>query len=176
MTRALSILASAALFVGCSTGTTSVAVKVEHADVGQQFVLAEEPAGAVGILDYRESLPEGAEPEPAEVALLARIGGGNPTWSSQSASFLVCDPSHLVAAESQHVCTSDNCPFCKAKKGEDKSHAIVMLTGSDNRVPPHDARKLLPLEEGQMVVVRGRAEVNALGQLIVHARGVYVRR
>jgi hypothetical protein len=51
-----------------------------------------------------------------------------------------------------------------------------MLTGSDSRVPPYDARKLLPLEEGQMVVIRGRVEVNALGQLIVHARGLYVRR
>jgi hypothetical protein len=27
-----------------------------------------------------------------------------------------------------------------------------------------------------MVVVRGRPEINALGQLIVHASGLYVRR
>jgi hypothetical protein len=43
-------------------------------------------------------------------------------------------------------------------------------------VPPIDARKLLPLEEGQTAVVSGRAEIDEAGQLVLHARGVYVRR
>lgn len=172
-TNLLVWIATAGLLAGCSAKTNSPQVTVEHAELGQQFLLAEEPNGVLGILDYREAAAGDAEGK-TEVALLGRIGGGNPTWSSQSASFLVSDPSHEVAAE--HVCTSDNCPFCKGKKGEDKSQAIVMLTGAGDRVPAYDARKLLPLEEGQMVVVRGRAEINALGQLIVHARGLYVRR
>jgi len=176
MVRVLLVLTTAALLVGCNTGTSAPVVKVEHAELGRPFLLADEPAGAVGILDFREALPADEETTAQEITLLGRIGGGDPTWSSQSAAFLVSDPSHEIAADSQHVCTSDNCPFCKAKKSEDKSHAIVMLTDGDNRVPPHDARKLLPLEEGQMVVVRGRAEINALGQLIVHARSLYVRR
>jgi hypothetical protein len=161
-----------ALVAGCTT--QSSAPQVEHAELGRQFLLAEEPGGAVGILDYREAAGASDEPAAAEVALLGRIGGGNPTWSSQSASFLLSDPSHEIAAD--HVCTSDNCPFCKGKQGEDKLQAIVMLTGRDDRVPAYDARKLLPLAEGQMVVVRGRAEINGAGQLIVHARGLYVRR
>ena len=55
-------------------------------------------------------------------------------------------------------------------------HPDVLFTGGDGKVPQVDARKLLPLEEGQMVVVSGRAEVNAIGQLVVHARGLYLRR
>ena len=176
MTRLSLILTTGLFLVGCAAQESTTPVAVEHPELGQKFVLPDEPAGAVGIIDYREALPKDAEPEPAEVTLLGRIGGGNPTWSKQSASFFVCDPAHAIAADSQHVCTSDNCPFCKARQAEDKSQAIVMLTGEDSRVPPYDARKLLPLEEGQMVVVRGRAEINALGQLIVHARGLYVRR
>jgi hypothetical protein len=162
------------LVAGCSTETETP--RVEFPELGRQFIMADEPAGVMGILDYREATGEATSHEAKEVALLGRIGGGNPTWSSQSASFLVSDPSHAIAEGSQHVCTSGNCPFCKGKQGEDQSQAIVMLTGSDQRVPPHDARKLLPLAEGQMVVVRGRPEINALGQLIVHARGIYIRR
>jgi len=176
MVRLLILTAGIALLAGCAKNEQAAPrVQVEHPELGQQFVLAEEPAGAVGILDFREAPPDTAPPT-GEVALVGRIGGGQPTWSSQSASFLLSDPAHEIAEGSQHVCTSDNCPFCKAKQGEDKSHAIVMLTLEDNRVPACDARKLLPLEEGQMVVVRGRTEINALGQLIVHARGLYVRR
>ncbi len=168
------LLLASLLAAGCSAeGETP---RVEFPELGQQFVLDEEPPGVLGILDYREAAGEAASHAAEEVALLGRIGGGQPTWSSQSASFLLSDPSQAFAADSQHVCTSDNCPFCKSQQGQDQSQAIVMLTGEDNRVPPHDARKLLPLAEGQMVVVRGRPQINALGQLIVHARGIYVRR
>lgn len=185
----LSSLATA-LLCGCAgrAESTPAQVKVEHAELGRQFLLAEEPAGAVSILDYREAQaaiatqtnnaapPMETEPAKDEVALLGRIGGSKAVWSSQSASFWVSDPAHELTAASQHVCDSDNCPFCKAKQGADLSHAIVMLTGAEGRVPPHDARKLLPLEEGQLVVVRGRPEINALGQLVIYARGLYVRR
>jgi hypothetical protein len=139
--------------------------------MGQQFLLADEPEGATGILDYRES-----KAEPADVALVGRIGGGKPVWATDSAMFLVSDPTQEVAADSHHECHDDNCPFCKGKARPDDSKAIVMLTDADGRVPPVDARKMLPLEEGQMVVVSGRAEINSLGQLVVHARGLYVRR
>jgi hypothetical protein len=171
----LALVVGLLLAAGCTPGTD--APRVEHPELGQQFVLAEEPEGATGILDYREGIPEHeAKPEPADVALLGRIGGGKPTWSRDSAMFLVSDPTQDLAEESDHVCHSDNCPFCKGKARVDDSRAIVILTGGDGHVPPMDARKLMPLAEGQMVVVSGRAEINSLGQLVVHARGVYVRR
>src|SRR5688572_7989834 len=104
---------------GCSTNSpTTAAPRVEFPELGKQFVLKEEPAGVIGILDYREAAGEAPAASAGEVALLGRIGGGDPTWSSQSASFLVCDPSHAFADGSQHLCTSDNCPFCKGKQGE----------------------------------------------------------
>jgi hypothetical protein len=157
------------LLAGCSTQVD--APRPELLALGQQFLLTEEPGGATGILDYRES-----KTEPSDVTLLGRIGGGKPTWSVDSAMFLLSDPTQAIADESHHECHDDNCPFCKGKTRPDDSRAIVLLTGADGRVPAVDARKMLPLAEGQMVVVSGRAEINSLGQLVVHARGLYVRR
>src|SRR5438270_2264226 len=50
---------------------------------GQRFVLSDEPAGAVGILDYRES-----KPEAGEVSLIGRVGLEALKWSNQSAMFV----------------------------------------------------------------------------------------
>jgi hypothetical protein len=145
--------------------------RADLADEGRKFLLADEPAEVIGILDYREAPP--AQPE---VALLGRIGGTKQTWSARSAEFVISDPTHEPESTSKHVCQDDNCPFCKGKQPPSQAHAIVMLTGEDGRVPAVDARRLLPLAEGQLVVVRGKAEVNPIGQLVVKASGVYVRR
>ena len=167
----LAIVAGAALALGCAPHAGGPSP--EHLALGQSFLLAEEPAGAVGIIDYRESPPV---EDQTDVTLVGRIGGGKLTWSNQSATFLLSDPAHEIGANSEHECHSDNCPFCKGKVNADHAQAIVMLTDGHGKVPAVDARKLLPLEEGQTVVVSGRAEVNAIGQLVVHARGLYVRR
>jgi hypothetical protein len=159
----LSVFGLVALLIGCGQS-------VEHAELGRQFVLAEEPSEILGIVDYHE-----AETKPAEVSLIGRIGFKNLKWSSQSAMFLLVDPAEVLEGGA-HVCHDENCPFCKGKKGANQSQAIVMLVGEDGQVPPIDARKLLPLEEGQTAVVSGRAEIDEAGQLVLHARGVYVRR
>lgn len=168
LVRSLAVLALGWTLVGCTGGQSP---SPAEATAGVQFLLTEEPAETMGILDYRE-----AKQELAEVSLLGRIGGGDPTWSPESAMFLVSDPSHEVANDPAHQCKGDNCPFCKGKSGAEQAQAVIMLTDEEGKVPSIDARKLLPLAEGQMVVVRGRPEVNAVGQLVIHARGIYVRR
>jgi len=152
-----------AVLVGC---TQQPQISAE----GQRFVLAEEPAGAQGILDYRES-----KTEAGDVSLIGRVGLETLKWSNQSAMFVITDPSEALDP-GQHVCNDENCPFCKAKAAGHPSRAIVMLVGDDGQVPAIAAKKLLPLEEGQTVVVSGRAEINEQGDLVVHAKGLYVRR
>lgn len=161
------LLAGSLLSAGC--GGQSVASQPRLSGEGKQFALAEEPAGAIGILEYRE-----ATQAPKEVALWGKIGSGRDTWSPTSAEFLLIDPTFEMDAGG-HVCTSDNCPFCKGKDEKHKAQAIVSLVDREGQVPKVEARQLLPLEEGQLVVVRGQAEVNSLGQLVVRADGVYVR-
>ena len=160
---ALAVCGIVAMLAGCGQS-------VEHAELGRQFVLADEPSEILGIVDYHE-----AESKPTDVSLIGRIGFKNLKWSTQSAMFLLVDPAEALEGGG-HVCHDENCPFCKGKKGANQSQAIVMLVGDDGQVPPIDARKLLPLEEGQTAVVSGRAEIDEAGQLVLHARGIYVRR
>lgn len=166
--RLLMLACGLTLLAGC---LASDARDREWSARGAPFLLAEEPAGATGILEFREEPPAAA----GEVVLLGRIGGAKQVWSDQSAEFLICDPTHQPD-EAHDACHGDNCPFCKNKAEPNSALAVVMLTGADGRVPPVAARKLLPLAEGQMVVVRGQAEINAIGQLVVRASGVYIRQ
>jgi hypothetical protein len=152
-----------ALLTGCSRGP-------QHAELGRPFLLSEEPAGAIGIIDYHES-----DAKSSEVTLVGQVGFKNLKWSTQSAMFMLVDPTEALESGG-HVCHDENCPFCKGKKGALQSRAIVMLVDDSGQVPPMDARKLLPLAEGQTAVVSGQAETDEAGQLVVHARGIYLRR
>lgn len=171
------MLVGNAMLAGCSS--QSAAEQPELAAAGRQFLLAEEPAGAIGILEFREENATASDeesPAPQNIVLLGKIGGGGQaTWSPTSAEFMLIDPTFELEA-GDHICTDGNCPFCKGKDEKDKAQAIVSLVGADGRVPDAPVRKLLPLEEGQIVVVRGQAEVNSLGVLVVRANGLAIRR
>src|SRR5437588_6466433 len=97
------LLAGAAAFSGCTRGPP-------HAELGRQFLLSDEPAGAIGIIDYHES-----EPKATDVRLVGQIGFKNLKWSTQSAMFLLIDPTEAME-QGSHVCHDENCPFCKGKK------------------------------------------------------------
>jgi hypothetical protein len=165
---ALILLGFVAVLAGCSAESQASFAMLPE---GQQFRLTEEPEQLVGILEFRES----GEAASDDLVLFGRVGGEKQTWSTTSAEFMLTDPTH-APAEDAHACTSDNCPFCKDKKADNSiATAIVMLTDSTGKVPKVDARRLLPLSEGQVVVVRGPAEINSIGQLVIKARGVYIR-
>src|SRR3954468_13943053 len=83
----------------------------QHSEIsaaGKRFVLADEPAGAQGILDYRES-----KAEAGDVSLVGRVGLDKLKWSNQSAMFVITDPSEALDP-GHHECHDENCPFCKA--------------------------------------------------------------
>lgn len=186
--------------VGCAKPTATP----EQRAAAKQFMLTDEPSGAVGILDYRESITpvvskeadgEATSPstsidtdnatavattevavatEPKSVVLLGKIGGGKLTWSRESAEFVISDPA--LDLEAHAACVDDGCPFCKDKSNAEAGRALVRLREASGNILNVDARKVLPVEEGQMVVVRGMASVNAVGQLVVDADGIYIRR
>ncbi len=175
------------------------------AEQRQKYLLGEEPAGALGVIEVRALLanptddarqdasadhnPADANPTDAnppdhnpadqDFVVVGRVGAGpNQTWDPGQAAFVMMD----VAAEipnhdhgSGHE--QDNCPFCQAekKKAADMT-AVVRVVAEDGTVVPLDARQLFQIEEGQLVVVRGVASIDALGNLVVSAKGVYPRR
>lgn len=154
------------LLAGCSAG--DAALSPEFVQVRQQLLLTEEPENAIGILELRE-----AGLTDSEVVLLGRVGGVKEPWSPGRAAFVMSDPVAQIGAD--HVC--DGCAFCKQRKEEQiEPWAIVRFSDAQGQVLPVDARALLGIDESQTVVVRGQATVDSLGNLILAARDIYVRR
>jgi hypothetical protein len=165
---AITLLAT--LFIGC--GTTrhdDPAIAAQRA----KYILAEEPAGAVGVLDARTG-----QTDLHNVVVVGRVGGPHATWEKGKATFVISDPSvdHDHANQPGH--DEDNCPFCKARKKAGKTPdptAIVQIRGDDGHILPIDAQELLNIREGQLVVVKGSGDIDTIGNLIVAASGVFIR-
>lgn len=141
----------------------------------EKYLLQEEPEGALGVLEVREKLAETDQP----IVLMGFVGAGaESTWEPGKAKFVIRDPSAAIEKHSHGPGHDpDNCPFCKAKKEKmPDMTALIQVVDPDGNVVELDARKLLALQEEQLVVIRGVAEVNSLGHLVVSADGVYIRR
>lgn len=165
-------LAGLLLVAAISSGCAESSAAGDAADIdGSKFMLAEEPADVMCVMDVREQMPIAGE-----VSVLGRIGGIQNPWTTGEASFVMSDPSLIAVAEDDHEC-GDNCPYCKEKKKEQiSSMAFVQIVDEDGHVVPLDAQKLLPLSADQMVVVRGKVGLNRGGHLVIAARGIYVRQ
>lgn len=151
--------------VGC-TGGNDARLETHR----QQFLLDEEPSEIVTILDIQET--DGGL---ADAAVVGRIGGIKNPWTKGKAEFVITDPGVFIE-ESAHDADCD-CPFCQRDKS-DPLHGRAMVQFTDERgdVVPIDARKLFDVEEQQMVVVQGRADRDGQGNVVIAARGLYIRR
>lgn len=163
-------------FTGCN-GDSSPASRGPSA-AGAKFLLSTQPADAINVVDCRRALEESKEPQ--DVVLVARVGGlSQPTWDPQRAIFMVADLSlqeHEDATEAPPGHDADNCPFCKARKqSELASMAMIQIVNSEGQIPRENAQELLGLVEGQEVVIRGTAELDKLGTLVVRTSGIYVK-
>lgn len=163
---------------GCHSTQSGTAGR--NAD-GEKYLLTAEPTPSQSVVETRGAL-EG-QTAAQEVVLVGRIDGlSQPTWDPQRAAFMLADLSLEAKSETDqaHDATpkhdAENCPFCKAKtKKELSGLAMIEVIDEQDTVVPVDARKLLGLQDGQVVVVRGRGQVDDLGNLVVRASGLYVR-
>lgn len=163
------------LTAGCQQSAPAVDPQ-QLAEIRGRFVLAAEPDGVEGVLDVQESYEA-----PRNVVLVGQIGGVENPWTTGKASFVIADP--VIMAEfdesgTEHACTDPGCKFC-AKQKLDKMKegvAIVRFVDDSGGIVPIDARTLFELQSKETVVVKGRAEVDGLGCLVVMADGLYVRR
>lgn len=161
------------------TGCQETAVRYDPAAISaarKQFLLETEPAGVEGILDVQETYQS-----PRDVTLVGKIGGVTNPWTPGKAAFILADPSTLSeidAQGAQHVCDDSGCKFCAKQKINrlKEGLAAVEFRTAEGKILSIDARQLFSVSENQLVVVRGRAEVNNLGCLVVAANGLYVRK
>jgi hypothetical protein len=179
MSRRTSIFALLAVSVSCCllSGCTEsdAAAKANVSEHRSKLLLADEPAGAKGVIDIREEMPR-----EGEFVIVGKIGGRANPWTEGEASFVMADASVSLISDGhghQHK-EGEECAFCRKKAdqtGQDLV-AIVQFIGDDGTVVPVGAQELFDINTNDTVVVRGRAQLGDDGWLVVAANGLYVRK
>ena len=156
---------------GCSPSTVG-----GPAEAGQAILLATEPEGGEGVNGLKSTILAGLNSDGTDVLVCRVGGGGNETWDPDKAAFLVRDLDVKVETHDEgHGDEGDDCPFCRAaKKKVLESLALVQVVDQEGDVIPTDARQLLGLQEEQVIVAEGEAEVED-GTLVFSASRVFVR-
>ncbi|MEO0532007.1 MAG: hypothetical protein AAF266_15750 [Planctomycetota bacterium] len=150
----------------------------------------EGPVDVLATVDPSEEADAAAEPS-NRVVLVGQVGGmPNPwgaetepdfPWKAGQATFFLVDPatadefaSHSEEAGDDHAA---DCPFC-ARDAASKANAVAVVSFPSEADPTTpvaiDARDLFGIKQGDMVVVRGEAEL--VGDvLVVTADGIFRR-
>jgi len=169
----LTLVAGMAISSGCGTGANPMAslsstpVNVD----ASQYQLADEPDGAVGVIDARESAEDGAP-----LVLIGRIGGCEKPWVEGRAAFTLLDASISVVAEGE---VSEEGEICKADCCANERlgcTTLVKVVDPRGQIVPVDSRELFDLKESDMVVVQGTAKKDNSGNFVMLAKGIFVRK
>jgi len=148
--------------LGCGGGTAPSAAN-------SAYVVKTEPAGALAVGDARSSVKD-----QQEVVVVGRIGGSVKPFVEGVAAFTIVD------LKVPYCAPDEGCPtpwdYC-CEQGQVKSNiAMVKVVDSQGQPVAQDARALLGVAELNTVVVRGRAERDADGNLAVLAQEVFLRK
>jgi hypothetical protein len=152
--------------VGCDQATTSQ----PSATGDSSFILSSEPDGAITPTEAMES-----HHDHGPITLVGRIDAGEfEPFEPGQASFMLSelpDADH-AGGDPDHA---DNCPFCK-RKLEKAPKVVVKLLTPTGEVMPVDARNLLGISKGDIVVVRGNGQYSeAINLVEITADGVFRR-
>lgn len=173
MKRFLLGIMTAAFLSGCSTeGDVTTPYTVTSPPVSSsEYLLEDEPDGAIGVIEARESAKDGED-----IVVVGQIGGSTHPWIEGRAAFTLLDASMSVVPEGEEcsgeqVCMGD----CCAAERVCCTTLVKFVDGAGTLVPV-DARNLLGVQAEDTVVIRGKAKKDEKGNFLVVASGVYVRR
>lgn len=156
---------------GCGTTADSATTTTNAADIdASQYRLADEPDGAVGVIVARESAEDAAP-----LVLVGRVGGDANPWIDGRAAFTLLDASMSVVAEGDGSGENEMCLGDCCAADRKNCTTLVKVVDEQGKVVPVDSRELLGLKESDMVVVKGTAKKDNAGNLVVLAKGVFVR-
>ena len=168
-----SLLAALFLFAGCGQSTDpapAVAISTPLPDAGK-FLLADEPAGAQGIIDFRKQAQDNDE-----VVIVGRIGGDKNPWVDGRAAFMIVDTSLKPCNEIE----GDMCPkpwdYCCETPSLPRAKVMIKLVDDQGQTVPTGAKQLLTVKELDTVVVRGKAKRDEAGNITVLASGLFIRK
>ena len=136
-----------------------------------QYLLADEPVGARGVLEVKGDVKDGDV-----VLVVGRVGGRVDPFVKGRASFTIVDPSLKSCSDRP----GDNCetPWdycCEHPNDLARATLFVKFTDEEGKAVERDARELLGIKPSQTVVVRGKAKRDADGNLTVLASALYAR-
>ena len=156
------------LFAGCSQSTQVPESAAQTAPSGDAaYLLVEKPEHAQGVTEVRKN-GNAAE----EVIVEGRIGGSENPFVDGIAAFTIVDPAVPYCAADEGCPTPwDYC--CNTDKLKESS-ALVKIVGVDGMPVSKDARELLGVKELSRIVVRGKAQRDAEGNLTVLAEKVHI--
>jgi hypothetical protein len=154
--------------VGCGRGASeSARIGAQRDPSGERFILNDEPADAMGVVELREDAQDGDS-----VTVVGSVGGGVDPWVKGRAAFV------LVDAGAAMECSKDSCgPDCDCHASElTDSVIVVKFLDERGQVIATGAQELLGLRTLDMVVVHGKAKRDKAGNVAMIADGVYIRR
>jgi hypothetical protein len=159
------ILTLAGVTVGC--GKTPERQSAGQPDTtAVSYVTSSEPEGALGVIDARKTHSD-------NVTVTGRIGGSAKPFVDGAAAFTIVD-------EALSPCSDDEgCPtpwdYCCSTGELPTSTALIKIVDEQGQLVTADAKELLNVSELATVVVHGKAERDAEGNLTVLAKEVFVK-
>jgi hypothetical protein len=169
---ALSIVIASTL-LGCGSASDS---ELESSTItpvsvdGSKYVLADEPDGAIGVIEARKTAANG---DP--IVVVGRIGGAKDPWIEGRAAFMLLDASMMIVADGTEsndgeICMDECCATERAG-----STTLVKIIDDGGKVLGVDARQLFGVNADDMVVVSGKASKDEMGNFVVLASGIHIR-
>lgn len=136
----------------------------------RKWLSAAEPTGAQPISDIKSKRSSGELKAGSEVVVRARINAGEISpWTQNQAAFLVTDATGHDGDENHDP---HQCPFCRR---DIRDHmALVRFRADDGKTVPMDARELLGVAEGELLVVQGTIDQADAEELVINAVRLHV--
>jgi len=138
---------------------------------GAKYALVDEPDGAIGVIEARQSSKDG---EP--IVLVGRVGGATNPWIEGRAAFTMLDASKSVVATGKEASGNEICMGDCCAQERAACTALVTVVDVNGQVLPVDSRQLFRIAENDMLLVRGKVKKDETGNFTVIADGVFVRR
>lgn len=154
----LAILASS-LLVGCGPSDATIALR-------QDLMLTVEPSEATSIADAKRYLVDSPK-----VSIVAQIS------SDETKAFVEGQAAFLINEVGHHECAAGpDCPFCDDCHSHEVKEAAVQFVDESGEPWDVDARDLLGVKPGDVVVIQGDGKIlPELDMLQVSAKHIFVR-
>ncbi len=163
------VLSCLPLWAGCNASRPPDASDNNVSLATAQYLLTDEPPGAVGVIEAKESIQDGQ--------YLVVVGRVDPSsWIEGRAAFVLVDPSTKLSEGTDDCGPGEICAADCCAEEREACTTLVKVVDAEGQVVSADARKMLGVEASDLVVVQGQADQDDQGNFAVLAKGVYVRR